>query len=34
MHELIGYLIPIALLSGFILFPVLIWLGNQDETKK
>ncbi len=32
--ELIGYLIPIALVSAFALFPVLLWLGKQDETKK
>ena len=31
--ELIGYLIPLALISGFILFPALLWLGKQDETK-
>ena len=32
--ELLGYLIPLSLVSGFILFPVLLWLGKQDETQK
>lgn len=32
--EFIGYLIPLALISGFVLFPALLWLGKQDETKK
>ena len=32
--DLLGYLIPLALISGFVLFPVLLWLGKQDETKK
>lgn len=31
---LMGYLIPLSLVAAFVLFPVLLWLGKQDETKK
>lgn len=34
INELLGYLIPISLIAGFILFPALIWLSKADETKK
>ncbi len=27
----LAYLIPLALISGFLLFPLLIWLGKKDE---
>lgn len=33
-NELIGYLIPLSLIAGFILFPALLWLSKSDETKK
>jgi nitrogen fixation-related uncharacterized protein len=31
---MIGILIPLSLIAGFILFPALEWLGKIDETKK
>lgn len=32
--SVIGYLIPLSLILGFLLFPVLTWLGKRDERKK
>lgn len=32
--ELMGYLIPLVVVSAFALFPVLMWLSKKDETKK
>ena len=29
----LAYLIPISLVSGFLLFPLLAWLGKRDESK-
>ncbi len=31
--ELLGYLIPLSLIAGFALFPLLLWLGKRDETQ-